>query len=89
MGSVNMHKIVDGIRIELTPEEEAETLARWAQADLEREKRLSDPLFLRSIEYPTESEKKEAQDAFILHGDETLLNALREKVKAVDLKYPI
>lgn len=34
-----LHKIVNGIRIELTPEEEAATLAEWEANRLKQEKR--------------------------------------------------
>lgn len=87
-----MHKMVNGERIELTPEEIAETEARWAAMELETQHWRKQEAYRLAM--PSHAEMAEAAFSvcrFLVEKDPTLLteqmqNCIRKMNKAQEIR---
>lgn len=87
-----LHKMVDGVRVDLTPEEEAETLAMWKENE-EQYRRIAH-IESRRLEYPNLFEITEAIVDLMDSLDKALIEigplarSLLNKIKAIQQKHP-
>jgi hypothetical protein len=82
MTDERLHKMVDGVKVYLTPEEEAEIRAEWA-ANAEKMK-ATEYIEKRKSEYPPFTDYLDG----IVKGDQAQVQAYIDACLAVKNKYP-
>jgi len=82
MTDKRLHKMVDGVKVYLTPEEEAEIRAEWAAN--EAKMKATEYIEKRRLEYPPFTDYLDG----IVKGDQAQVQAYIDACLAVKNKYP-
>lgn len=85
-----MHKMVNGIRVELTPEEELEITSEWEKNARERDEflKLYGYISNRQAEYPTIEELIVGMWELLIEQRPEVANSLQVKRTEIKQKYP-
>lgn len=79
---MTLKKMVDGVEVEMTPEEEAAIRAEWAENDAKQ--KATAYVEARRLEYPPVADYLDG----VVKGDQTQIDAYIAACLAVKAKYP-